>query len=45
MFDLYLIGAGFSKQVGLPLGKEFFNLHPDLYTKEKLRSIALDLID
>jgi len=26
MFDLYLIGAGFSKQVGLPLGKEFFNL-------------------
>jgi hypothetical protein len=31
----------------LPTGreKEFFNLHPDLYTKEKLRSIALDLID
>lgn len=26
MFDLYIIGAGFSKQAGLPLGKEFFNL-------------------
>jgi len=26
MFNLYIIGAGFSKEAKLPLGKEFFNL-------------------